>query len=143
MAFHESFWVVEGTAAPVIALAAVLSTNDIFEGFMRVIADPRVAQLGRDEQSREQRGSEILTWVFLQFANICIQAAVLGISLWSLAIQSNVIPPWICIVITCAAVVLLAAAGVVTVTRNKGMEYGLAQLERMEREAASGSRGED
>src|SRR5947209_3493922 len=31
MAFHETFWVVTGTAAPVIALAAVVSAGDADE----------------------------------------------------------------------------------------------------------------
>lgn len=29
MSFHESFWVVAGTAAPIIALAAVISISEI------------------------------------------------------------------------------------------------------------------
>lgn len=37
MAFHESFWLVVGGTAPVIALAAVVSVGDVFNLRLRII----------------------------------------------------------------------------------------------------------
>jgi hypothetical protein len=39
-AFHETFWVVTGTAAPVIALGWVVSMNEILDEFLRVALLP-------------------------------------------------------------------------------------------------------
>ena len=49
MSYHENFWVVAGTAAPVIALAAVVAlpdTSDMLRGFGQLVLQQRLVISG-------------------------------------------------------------------------------------------------
>ena len=87
MTFHESFWILVGTSAPVIALAnqvAIGSALDIF-----VLKGP--AMTGA---SRWSLLTKKAWWTyFIGRMNVGLQAAVLFTSLWCLYDQKNLINP--------------------------------------------------
>jgi len=116
VAFHETFWVVTGTAAPVIALAAVVSLNDLgketgrmAESLERVrrnlSATPEIEALISGAPSPIRL---IRQFAGQQSMNIFLQAALLTVSLLSIAFQRNLIPVWIAVVIPVVGVLLLA-----------------------------------
>jgi hypothetical protein len=118
--FHETFWVVTGSAAPVIALAAIISARDIAHD-IGAITDP-VGQLMADHvrgPKLQQALSYHQRWAWVGYAqwlaqlvNICLQALLLTVSLLSIAYQRNVFPVWIGVALTVGGVVLLAVTGV-------------------------------
>jgi hypothetical protein len=79
--YHEAFWAVTGTAAPVIALAAVVAKAAL----------PDVGTL------------RTLGWV-----NMIVQAWLLGSSLSALSTGGNVTPPWVASVLAVGGILLLA-----------------------------------
>jgi hypothetical protein len=158
--YHEAFWVVTGTAAPVIALAAVLSSGDL----NRLHADALAAN-GLAWQLRATKGEFFITpdpgklaavttvrgeewakayaaahkddppvfaapeklpgWRFvrksrtllvLQGFNICLQAAVLALSLISLSERQTVLPPPILVAALVLGLLYLALAQTTSVT---------------------------
>ena len=116
MAFHETFWVVTGTAAPVIALAAVVSLNDLGKETGRLAES--LERVRRNSSATPEiealiSGAPSPIHLIRQFAgqqsmNIFLQAALLTVSLLSIAFQRNLIPVWIAIVIPVVGVLLLA-----------------------------------
>jgi hypothetical protein len=123
MSFYESFWVVAGTAAPVIALAAVISLNDTARAQFTVndatsdaFAVARLDATDEMYQRLDKRGSSLDVLRIAQLLNLCLQAGLLAVSLLSLTFHRNLIPAWICVVAPTAGVLLLAYAGL-TVTR--------------------------
>jgi hypothetical protein len=78
VSYHEAFWVVTGTAAPVIALAAVVALPDV----------ATLRALGQ--------------------VNVIVQAGLLGLSLSALATGGNVTPPWVASVLAVGGILLLA-----------------------------------
>jgi protein-S-isoprenylcysteine O-methyltransferase Ste14 len=124
VAFHETFWVVTGTAAPVIALAAVLSANDLERETRRLIAAIDQA----DDDWRDQvatgiprpvdllahavhRTGRVKRLALAQMVSILFQALLLAVSLLSIAFHRNLIPAWIAVVIPVAGVWALAVTG--------------------------------
>jgi hypothetical protein len=102
MAFHEAFWVVTGTAAPVIALAAIVSAGDadeqvdrMAEGAVRLSVafhknrdDPGVLEV------LEKAGAGYLLMIAkVQYVNVVLQAVLLAVSLCSITSQHNAISP--------------------------------------------------
>ena len=100
MVFHETFWAVTGTAAPVIALAAVVSAGDADEQVDRLIE----AALRRSDAVHKNRGDPDLVDVLqkagganlgmiakVQYVNVVIQAVLLAVSLGSIAYQRDLI----------------------------------------------------
>jgi hypothetical protein len=117
--FHETFWVVTGTAAPVIALAAVVSVNDLGNETGRL-------EEALDRASEAFRGSAEIEAMMsgrpspirlvnllarLQTLNILLQALLLTVSLVSIDFQRNLVPVWISVLIPVVGVVLLMLAG--------------------------------
>jgi hypothetical protein len=125
VAFHESVWIVAGTAAPVVALAGIVSLGDLMEKNERF---GEQAQALRIMQARELTDAEIsqrnmliaslagystmLYQLFIaQVVNVLLQALLLAASLLSLLIQSNLVPPWLAVI---AAFGGLVAIGIIT-----------------------------
>jgi hypothetical protein len=107
MSFHESFWVVVGTAAPIIALAAVVSTSDA------------IAIKWRKHS----------TWhtfpmipYYLGQMNVCLQFIVLLASLESLAQAKNAAPPSVAAWIAALGLPLLLATGMLNTAMRRRQE---------------------
>src|SRR5450631_6523 len=94
MAFQENYWVVVGTAAPVVALASVIVVGDAL----------RLVAAGPDSLEHVQKGTwrwaasrgisgYLGRWVLLLgFANLVIQTATLLLALLSLDWRRNALP---------------------------------------------------
>ena len=125
--FRESFWIVTGTAGPVIALAAVVSLTDAGNQSRELVASVRriAYQWHSDPQNRPQldalgtpldalitrteRRAGQVHWCAIMLALIVAgQALFLGISLLSIAYQRNVFPVWLSVLIPVSSVLLLA-----------------------------------
>jgi len=119
VAFHDSFWVLAGTAAPVIALAAVLSAREVddlgigLQEERREWAKRRGHQLTR--KKRPAVASPYDSAIFsatatyrIHMVNLILQTVVLGISLLSLADASNLISPLVAVACALAGMALLA-----------------------------------
>ena len=96
MSFHESFWVTVGAAAPIIALASVVSIADLMGARDRVSPNlpTRSSALGDDWLDSELiRAGRLLIWAYLVgVVNGALQMVTLSIALQSLADGSNVVP---------------------------------------------------
>ncbi len=128
MSFHESFWVVAGTAAPVIALAAVISLGDTIRTQIKVdsatfdalVVASRGDKMAKDFQHFNERArGSIVALRMTQLLNLYLQAGLLAVSLLSLAFQRNLIPTWICVAALTAGVLVLAYAGVAVVREQE------------------------
>jgi len=120
MAFHESFWVVTGTAAPVIALAVIVSAGDAFRQVLTTDAERRHAQrnVHPDRAKLSQQDDEDLLKShrkMLRFVqavatfNLLLQAALLAVSLVCLADGANLVPPWLAIAAGVGGIMLLSS----------------------------------
>jgi uncharacterized membrane protein YbhN (UPF0104 family) len=87
MAFHESFWVVAGTASPVILLAQIVAAGEalVARSFARGTV-PGKARL----QKRRQIKLAYVSYG-LSSANVLLQGVILLGSLGSLAQQKNIV----------------------------------------------------
>jgi hypothetical protein len=77
VAFHETYWVVTGTAAPVIALAAVVSVGDLINGLNAARSElPTITHRLSEEGSRTlNRCRQAATYLaLLQMINVVFQA---------------------------------------------------------------------
>ena len=122
MIFRESFWVVVSGTAPVIALAVVVSMGDMQTPVLRINAllnslglfssDDTVTRRLRspdlsikaeallDVVARKKAGrinNRIWPMLYCAVANLCMQAALLCGGLLSIALQTNLIQPWIAV----------------------------------------------
>src|SRR5262245_43753893 len=130
MAYSEAFWILTGTAAPVIALAAVVTATgqgeaifDLGASLKRAAAPPVTGGLGsearadfkmeRDPRSwlpgRRGRRLYVLWWA--QRLNIFLQAALLAVSLASIGSHRNVVSLALAGAAAVAGVVIIALAG--------------------------------
>lgn len=123
--FHEAVWVVAGTAAPVIALAEVVSLADTVRESLDFFTDFMDGSLERDHvpsTSRhwlyERRQRQTLWTEGIGLFNLLLQAALLAVSLTSLAYQTNFIPLWLAIVAAVGGLLLLAAATIGAIPRD-------------------------
>jgi hypothetical protein len=119
VAFPESFWVVLGAAAPVVALASVVALNETYSQnhewrrrtFARLMqADDQGAAgklVGRDLQDAWDLYRMIGR---MHSANIVAQAALLGSALISLARGSDLVPPYVGAVAEVAGLAVVAFA---------------------------------
>jgi len=125
VSFHENFWVVTGTAAPVIALAAVAALPDATKAVVRAYERPfvplstgelRMVTLSSGETALTTDGKFVSQVLSAKAAtirtrtliNVIVQAGLLAVSLSALAAQRNVMPPWIAIVLATGGILLLA-----------------------------------
>jgi hypothetical protein len=134
MVFHESFWVVIGGTAPVIALAVVVSMGELQVPVLRIntllrslglLASSETVTRKLRSQDLSIKAEAILTVVvrkkvgrinyllwpmlYLALGNLGMQAALLGVGLSSIALHSNLISPWIAVPGETVGVVILAA----------------------------------
>jgi len=134
VAYHEAFWVVTGTAAPVIALAAILSVGEsatVGRNLGRFIWNAkrhpdRYRDNNEDDTAWDQRlgtAHTARTYSMLKYLaaerNLASQAALLAMSLVSIDGADNSVPPWLAIVLAVGGIVLLLvvsrwSAGVVS-----------------------------
>jgi len=120
VAFHETFWVVTGTAAPVIALAAVVSLGEAFgqrldsddAGFdvvRRMVDVPDNDLLISQFHDFVKPAMAAGRWcVGLLVTNVAIQSALLALSLVSIDSQANAVPPRVADVAAVLGVAILA-----------------------------------
>jgi hypothetical protein len=108
VSYHESFWVTVGTAAPVIALASIVSTSDAFG---RVVARTS----GRDLSAG---GSLPRVSYYLASFVLTTQMFILGLALASLANGRNVIRPVFMTWAEPAALLILGIATIFNSTRK-------------------------
>lgn len=119
--FHESFWVVTGTSAPVVTVALVVSITDVALINMRQVAaihlrwnrtkaeDPKdwAPDLRRDAELTAITGRfRRVTW-FLS-ASFALQTFILAALLESLSDGHNYIPPQVALWMTIAGIVSIA-----------------------------------
>lgn len=138
MSFHESFWVVVGTAAPIIALAAVISVNDTARTQFAVSdASTTALAIARGDETDgmyrllDKRENSLVALRVAQLSNLCLQAVLLAVSLLSLLFARNLIPAWICVVVPAAGVLLLAYAGLAV---TKAQELTRLEQPRLEQQ---------
>ncbi len=136
MSYHEAFWVVAGTAAPVIALAALVAlpdTSDMYEDLGQAMLDESLLSIkqfyalhqvdfdtqlakeyrkliGAPDELVESRFFKYFTTVIRLSAigNVFLQAGLLAAGLAALAYDRDVIPPWIAVILAVGGVLLLA-----------------------------------
>lgn len=114
MTFHENFWITVGAAAPVVALAAVVSFTD----GIRVVES--VNDLGRTAKvdwptKNAERGVTVLASLFvISAANIILQVVALALALTALAQGHNSVAPVLLVVGEPLSVLLLLVTGILT-----------------------------
>lgn len=126
VAFHEAFWIVTGTAAPVIALAAVVSAGEAYEQLDRMIsagteasvAHSKVRDEPKDEEQvrklaglAEKRAKNLWLTGRVQQLNVGLQAALLAVSLISVGNQHNLVPPWVAVTFAVLGLLFVAVVG--------------------------------
>jgi hypothetical protein len=99
VAYHETFWVVAGTAPPVIALAVVVSLRDVLRDFTSDYNYTWVRPGGGDRSQRAKLDHELGMAAYVRnmaygcaALNMLLQLAILATALYSLATRSDVIP---------------------------------------------------
>ena len=127
MTFHADFWVVAGTAAPVIALSSILVNGD-------------QAQLLRELEratGKKLKSTSSLKWpsefYFVVFSSMLVsvitmlQTAVLSISLASLAQESNYASPSLVIAFEFFSLFLLGVTTLTLVNQKNQAKAGVGQ----------------
>jgi hypothetical protein len=149
VSFHETFWVVTGTAAPVIALAAIVSVRDVSDDVDAMQALPReledrASQLGKTillVYYRDWCANWGVVTSIVEWANIALQAVLLAFSLLSIAYARNAFPLWIAIVVSVAGVLLLAATDLVMMAGRQKTGLKRVLLAQSLEEAAEAKKG--
>jgi hypothetical protein len=114
MAFHEGFWTVAGTAAPVIAVAIVISLGELMKELSRwIIWAERIEGTPEPEMKEIRkilRTQTRYSWPLevLELTNLLIQAGLTVVALVSLEDEANLVSPWWAIAAVIAGLVLLA-----------------------------------
>jgi hypothetical protein len=145
--FHEAFWVVIGTAAPVLALAAVVSMNDIGAARTRIMADtdrsgrsiganrprltPEALSVLRAEMMQRQRSCfpPLDRAASAQQINLVFQALGLANALISIGDQRNVTPPWIAIIVAVLGLAVLSAVALTVSNVEAASQEALTRAE--------------
>ena len=107
---HESFWVVVGTAAPVIALAAIVAFTDIARGADEL--DSKYPNL--DPETISQVLKITISGYVLVFVDVVLQAVTLLLTLLSLAARRDQVPLIVPEIMASLGIVLLLVSGVLT-----------------------------
>ena len=110
--YHEAFWVVAGTAAPVVALAAVVAVGPTY--------DMSTALLGK------------VAFALISIATLA-ELAVLSASLISVSVGRDVLSPVVTAVLAVGGFLLLFAATFVTARDGWKKKVAAAAKERAER----------
>lgn len=115
MSYHADFWLTVGAAAPVIALAAVVSKAEAADLRDKFFTSPfsRPADI-RDVDTIMYKSAKWLNWLVI--ANLLLQVAALAIALLSLAVEHDQVPLGVPIVVEPLGVLLLAMTGSAAIT---------------------------
>jgi hypothetical protein len=157
VAFPHDFWLVAGTAAPVVALAAVVSLGDALKEsassesvalrwWRAGLVETTVSEMAaKPDLSTDQPGINSLAaldeftkdskslanaLVVVGLFNLVLQAALLAFSLVSLLNDSNVVPPWFAITAAVGGLLLLAIAALGAVSLRATRMRALSALPR-------------
>jgi hypothetical protein len=133
MSYHSEFWLAVGAAAPVIALAAVVSKAEVaylrikfFTSPFPILADStdtrdeKVA-LDNDAKALLYKWATLLNW--LVNANLLMQVAAVAVALLSLAREQDQVPLLVLAVIEPLGVLLLAITGSSAISLRIAPEY--------------------
>jgi hypothetical protein len=115
VAYHEAFWVVIGAAAPVVALAVIVSLPDSLTLAGQADMDRGVNALREAANGVYRLAARIFVTGLI---NMLLQAGLLAVSLVSIEDGANCVPPWTAITATVGGIVLLGVASVMTVNTN-------------------------
>jgi hypothetical protein len=119
VAFHDTFWLVAGGAAPVIALASVVTFSEArrLESVSRVdvrvqVQDLPVSVRDRFWKARNRLLNLAQLLAYLQLVNLALQCWMLTTSLMSLAGNTNELPAAVVVAAEIVGIALLAVGGV-------------------------------
>lgn len=119
MSFHESFWVTVGAAAPVLALASVVSITDLMGARDQISRSLPTSSPARDSarlDSTITRAGRLLIWAYLvAVINGALQMVALSMALQSLADGNNVVPPIVAGIVAPLGILLLLVSISMTV----------------------------
>lgn len=126
MTYNADFWVASATAAPVIALAAVVVFREPFSTMIELVQlghdPPRLGHVFSDDSPAGRAFSRAAVSIGLALYNCLAQTITLTLALISLASRDNAAPFAFVIAIECAGILALfagAGAGVVASLRTK------------------------
>jgi hypothetical protein len=115
VAYHETFWLISGTAAPVIALAQAVALTDASSVLARAQFEGRRAdQIGAEGARIIKRITVRLSWA-PGLANLLIQSALLFVALISAYQGSDAWPPLMSALLMLAGLLCLAFVSAVSV----------------------------
>jgi hypothetical protein len=118
VAFQDTFWIVAGGAAPVIALASVVTFSEArqLEAISQVEVRAQVLEMPlsiRNDfwkaRNRLLHLAQLMAWV--QILNLALQCWILASSLLSLAQSANELPTSVVVGVEVAGIALLAVGG--------------------------------
>ncbi len=148
VSFNETFWVVAGTAAPVIALAAVIGLADVLRQLVGTLGDPELNPVGvgpENERARPVRVAyvyQVSSLALLGWVNLLAQGFVLLASLLSLNDHRNFIAGWLAILCLIFGILALACSGTVLVWARFNAGWALRAL-ALKRADHGTDRGQD
>jgi hypothetical protein len=118
VSFHESFWVTVGAAAPVIALASVVSIADLMGARDRISRNLPTPALDSDWLDSEFiRAGRLLIWAYLiGIINGALQMVALSMALQSLADGNSVVPTIVPGILVPLGIFLLLVSTSITVS---------------------------
>jgi hypothetical protein len=111
VSYHEAFWIVVGTGAPVVALAAVVAlpdTSGMHEELIQIsdkLKSPMLPTWAIASKSIRYIAAAI-RWGAI--GDVILQAGLLTISLMALAYERDIMPPWAAIVLIVVGILILA-----------------------------------
>lgn len=115
MSYHADFWLTVGAAAPVIALAAVISKAEAADLRNKFFTSPFSSPTEiRDVDTMMYKSAKWLNWLVI--ANLLLQVAALAIALLSLAVEHDQVPLVVPIVVEPLGLLLLAITGSAAIT---------------------------
>jgi hypothetical protein len=127
----ESFWVAIAAAAPVIALAAIVSLSDT-SGAMDKLREIWPRFLERTSHNKEAddwlfkrigQGDRLTAWANFSAIGMGLQVAMLAIALVALVNRSNVVPPIVPEIAVPLGVFLLLVSALNTATMRRLPKY--------------------
>lgn len=123
MGFNESFWVTVGTAAPVIALAAIIAVTNAVRDLLRL-----------DQGRLHVSFYMALLVLTINLLSLSPQTFVLLEALWSLLDHKNEIAPWFAIIFTVGGLGLLAVGSIASVPFSTKLKLAGTQSKDKETE---------
>jgi hypothetical protein len=140
MAFHETCWVITGSAAPVLGLAAVLSVGDVTRLVSvhrewlgrqvlslvdsKTLARTDVAMMRLNRQLHVLQSAQmfLVGTAIAQVVNVALQTVLLAVSLWAIISQANEGPPLFRLAVVALGMAIFAVAGVVSTFVRLGQD---------------------